>query len=689
MRPIPAPRLGDAHGLLRAIQQRERVRLDEFVTEFSVEELFPPTLENALGRTRQFISFARAAGLVNEDRGTVELTDMGKRYVRAGDAEKPFEISPGQAEWLRRLLRERHMTDSIYHGAAIGLSLFASNPPGFQPSRLDFGRAVSYLGRAGWDNENTFQSQGERYATFLRDLELLDAENLLTATGRQTREELTLPIHMSLRDLCGQLNPGGIEAAEREGRAEREAAAPPEPEPAPPAAAEPSAPVEAAAARPPPRRATTMTTTRTSARAPARRRPPRRARSRPPAAPPVPPAGLWESAAPEDRTKAYGAIRPDAPAPAASSGSAAASAAPPGARRRPRARRPPRGAAGRAAGRRTAAREPAAPRARRGPRRRRLRPGRAAAGLAAPPPRPAAPGARRRLRSGSSRPTRRPRASPRRAPADPVLRAAADAATRTTSTVPKPPARDGFVSSGAIRAAAEEMGLRLPAGVYAGLAAALAGGRHVVIVGPPGAGKTTLALAVAKAGAQAGKTNGASLVTAGRRWTGHDTLGHAAGDDWEAGSVVSAARRNRWLIIDELDRAALDRALGDLSSFLGGVPVALPDGETVAPDDWRVVATAAGAAARLVRPRPALRAHRRRGAARRRARDRDRRRGGRRRHSRGGRPPPAPRPPAPADRPGPVPRRRPLRRRAPGRGRRRRGHARPRGPRLPHRSGAG
>ena len=329
MRPIPAPRLGDAHGLLRAIQQRERVRLDEFVTEFSVEELFPPTLENALGRTRQFISFARAAGLVNEDRGTVELTDMGKRYVRAGDAEKPFEISPGQAEWLRRLLRERHMTDSIYHGAAIGLSLFASNPPGFQPSRLDFGRAVSYLGRAGWDNENTFQSQGERYTTFLRDLELLDAENLLTATGRQTREELTLPIHMSLRDLCGQLNPGGIEAAEREGRAEREAAAPPEPEPAPPAAAEPSAPVEAAPA--PPAAAASHDDDDYEDVGPGAGPSPAAAPGPLETAggPPVPPAGLWESAAPEDRTKAYGAIRPDAPAPAASSGAPAGSAAPP------------------------------------------------------------------------------------------------------------------------------------------------------------------------------------------------------------------------------------------------------------------------------------------------------------------------------------------------------------------------
>jgi hypothetical protein len=109
MRPIPAPRLGDAHGLPRAINERERLRLDEFVTEFAVEELFPPGLENALGRTRQFVSFARSAGLLNEDRGTVELTDMGKRYVRAGDASRPFDVSPAQAEWLRARLRTGHL----------------------------------------------------------------------------------------------------------------------------------------------------------------------------------------------------------------------------------------------------------------------------------------------------------------------------------------------------------------------------------------------------------------------------------------------------------------------------------------------------------------------------------------------------------------------------------------------------
>ena len=187
MRPIPAPRLGDTHGLLRAINQRDRVRLDEFITEFSVEELFPPGLENALGRTRQFVSFARSAGLLNEDRGVVELTEVGKRYVRSGDEDAVFDVSSGQAEWLRRQLRERHMTDSIYHGAAIGLSLYASNPPDFRVSRLDFGRALAHLGRAGWDNENTLESQGERYTTFLRDLELIDDQSRLTETGTQTK----------------------------------------------------------------------------------------------------------------------------------------------------------------------------------------------------------------------------------------------------------------------------------------------------------------------------------------------------------------------------------------------------------------------------------------------------------------------------------------------------------------------
>src|SRR5829696_2642310 len=254
MRPIPAPRIGESHGLLRAISQRDRVRLDEFLTELPAEELFPPGLDNAQGRTRQFVSYARAAGLLKEDRGAVELTEIGKRYVRAGDDDEPFSVSPAQADWLRRQLLEKHMTDSIFHGLAIGLSLLSSVPPGTRISTLDFGRSLSYLGRAGWDNDNTLQIQGERYLALMRDMGMIDEQRAVTQTGYDIKSELTLPIHMSLLDIAGQQNPGGPEAVRAAGEAEwaqaaqaEAAAAPATPEPAPASAPPPPPPPPAAA----------------------------------------------------------------------------------------------------------------------------------------------------------------------------------------------------------------------------------------------------------------------------------------------------------------------------------------------------------------------------------------------------------------------------------------------------------
>src|SRR5215207_10992969 len=251
MRPIPAPRIGESHGLLRAISQRDRVRLDEFVTEIPSEELFPPGLENAMGRTRQFVSYARSAGLVKEDRGMLELTEIGKRYVRAGEQDDPFSVSEAQADWLRRQLLEKHMTDSIFHGLAIGLSLLSSVAPGTRISTLDFGRALGYLGRAGWDNDNTLEIQRERYLALMRDMGMIDEQRAVTQTGYDVKSELTLPIHMSLLDIAGQQNPGGPEAVRAAGEAEwaqaeqavAAPAPPPEPE-APPAPAPAAEPVE-------------------------------------------------------------------------------------------------------------------------------------------------------------------------------------------------------------------------------------------------------------------------------------------------------------------------------------------------------------------------------------------------------------------------------------------------------------
>ena len=62
---------------------------------------------------------------------------------------------------------------------------------------------------------------------------------------------------------------------------------------------------------------------------------------------------------------------------------------------------------------------------------------------------------------------------------------------------------------------------------------------------------------------------------------------------FQAGDVVAAAQRDRWLVLDELDRAHLDRALGALSTFLGGLPVDAAGGSEVEPPpNWRIVATA-------------------------------------------------------------------------------------------------
>ena len=666
MRPIPAPRIGDSHGILRAIEERGRLRTDELVTEFSLEQLFPPELENAVGRMRHFISYARAAGLVKEDRGVVELTEVGRRYVRAGDAAAPFDVSEQQAEWLRRQLREKHMTDSIFHGMAIALSLLASAPPGVRVSTLDFGRALAYLGRAGWDNENTFQIQGERYLTLLIDVELVDFEHRLTETGEQVRGELTLPVHMSLFDIAAQLNPGGADAVRAEAEAElatteAEGEKPSESgyhdvvpgsyapsasngEGALPAApsgeAEPAEP-EAAPASPPP------------------------------AGPPVPPDDIWETAGPEDATRAIPAAQPpvvprasepatpSAPAPTGmtsgdplaagtptvvtppgtEAAQAGAETAPPagddvasaGGEAPPAAGGEVASAPADAAGRDVAVDQPAAATG-------------AAAGAEAPGDVAAAAGGAGAAGDVPGAVTAGPAAGdvPGAVTAAPAaadvaalggnvaaagpaaadvaaLGAAAAAGLAGGGPAPVPDvaavpaggdiaalgraalaasASDlrsdaaAFVDPAAIRAAADGAGLRFPDSVYANVAAALGAGKHVLLTGAPGSGKTSLALAVARAAAQAGRANGAALVTASRDWADQSVL-------------VESAKRGRWVIVDELDRAELDDALGGLSSFLAGLPVQLPGGDEAAADaGWRIVATAASvptASAALIR----------------------------------------------------------------------------------------
>jgi hypothetical protein len=532
MRPIPAPRIGDSHGILRAVSERDRVRLDEFLTSENVDDMFPEGLENALGRMRQYLSFARAAGLLREDRGVVELTEIGKRYIRAADAERLFDVSGPQAEWLRRQLFDKHMTDSIFHGLAIGLSLLSSMPPGTKVSTLDFGRALAYLGRAGWDNENTLQIQGERYLVLLGDMELIDDARALTQAGFETKAELTLPVHMSLVDIAGQLNPGGPSAvatdAEAEWAATQSGDGAPEAEAEAEAAPEPAVAAQAAApAAPEPAAAEDDDDDEWADVGPgqwAHIEEEPEPEPAPPAAAPGIQSGDPLQAGTSAREDAATVISSD-PAAGIAAAAAAAASAPPSA---PAVHEAPVASAP------VAAEEPV---------------------VAAPPASVAAPAE------------------------EPVI--AAPPASVAAPAAPVAPAAD-FVAAADIRAAAEKRGLRLPGAVYANAAAALAGGRHLLLVGPPGAGKTTLALAVAEAAASAGRAGGAAVLTAAREWDPSD-------------AVLEAAQLGRWLVVDDLDRAELDAAFGGLASFLAGIPVTLPgrDGEARAAKDWRLIATAA------------------------------------------------------------------------------------------------
>lgn len=146
---------------------------------------------------------------------------------------------------------------------------------------------------------------------------------------------------------------------------------------------------------------------------------------------------------------------------------------------------------------------------------------------------------------------------------------------------------DMDLQAGAIVATLQSKGIDIDINVIEQACAALNAGLNIIFSGPPGTGKTTLAEAITSEANKRGYSKEKGIfTTATADWTTFDTVGGylpspSTGSSsyslkFFEGQFLEAMKKNTWLVIDELNRADIDKAIGPLFTVLSKKNVELP-----------------------------------------------------------------------------------------------------------------